>query len=166
MFACLGALGLRLAAGAQRFLLALALFPGCAAPAALAGLNPATRTALDNQIQVERRIDRGGFGAVLFNAGGQTWSYVAGTEENLIPFGLDTPLMAGDLSGRLVILAADRLAYRGLLDLDRPLRACLPELAGPYPAQGHLAGLAPLKLGLVLAEATGRVDAIPLLVPD
>jgi hypothetical protein len=144
--------------------LALALAAGAAAAPAPPPA-PATRELLDNLIQAEHQVDLGGFGAILVTARGPAWSYVGG-DGGLIPFRLDTPLMAGELSGRMVILAASRLADRGLLAFHRPLGSCLPGLAAKGVPGGHLAAVARLPVGAVAAETTGRVDLIPRLVPD
>ena len=147
-----------------RLVTALAL---CAAAwgAEAVPLGQATRKALDGLLQSETQIDRGGFGAILFTDRGGVWAYTSSAPGPSIPFGKDTPLMVGELSGRFVILAAAQLAGRRLLDFDRPLRAYLPELDGRRSAKGHLPELARLKVGIVAAEATGRVDGIPRLVP-
>jgi CubicO group peptidase (beta-lactamase class C family) len=146
---------------ARRWILA-----GLAWAAALAcpGAAPATLGALEALIQAERQIDRGGFGTTLFTAKGPEWSYTTGAgDPRRIPFGPDTPLMAGELSGRIVILAAVRMADRGRLDLDRPLGAYWPGLE--HDTSPHLARLSQLPVRALAAESTGRVDAIPCLVP-
>jgi CubicO group peptidase (beta-lactamase class C family) len=159
-----GGKGVRKRITVGRLVTALAL---CAAAmgAEAVPLGQATRKALDGLVQSESQIDRGGFGAILFTDHGAVWTYASGAPDPSIPFGKDTPLMVGELSGRFVILAAAQLAGRRLLDFDRPLRAYLPELDGRRAAKGHLPELARLKVGIVAAEATGRVDAIPRLVP-
>ena len=138
-----------------------------AAGAVLPAPAPAVPTlrALDALIQAEPQLDRGGFGAVVFTARGPVWNGTGGASAGAIPFGMHTPLMVGELSGRFVLLAAARLADRGRVDFRRPLRAYLPELDAARGAKGHLPDLAQLNLGLLASEATGRVDTLPRLVP-
>jgi CubicO group peptidase (beta-lactamase class C family) len=73
--------------------------------------------------------------------------------------------MVGELTGRFVILAAAHLADQGLLDFRRTLGSYLPALGAKGAGRGHLAEVARLQVGTVAAEATGRVDIIPRLVP-
>jgi CubicO group peptidase (beta-lactamase class C family) len=137
-------------------ILMLALGFSVAATAA-SQVQPQTEEALNALVDAEAGLERGGFGAVLFSDQGEIWSYQSEPGDSTVPFNKQTPLLIGELSGRFVILAVAKLAGQRRLDLDKPLRFYLPELAG-IP---NLEKIGRMHLRSLVNEATGWVDAFP-----
>ena len=123
-----------------------------------------TRSVLEALVDSELRDDPGGFGAILFSDREELWSRESGAGGG-VSLVRDTPLMLGTLSGRFVILAAVQLAEEGKLDLARPVQSWVRELPAVASLDGSLALTGRTSLGALAAEASGRMDAIPRVVP-
>lgn len=100
------------------------------APASAAPLPPGAAALIDDFVARQKLG-----GSVAFGRQGKiTSSRVFGLadRERGIAFGPATTVRIGSVSKWLTTVAVLRLAERGLLSIDAPLRAALPELVGPY----------------------------------
>lgn len=102
-----------------------------ARPASAAAALPPGAAALVDRFVAEQGLS----GSVAFGRQGRVTAFRAfglADRERRIPFTAATTVRIGSVSKWLTSVAVLRLAERGLLSLDAPLRAALPELTGPY----------------------------------
>jgi D-alanyl-D-alanine dipeptidase/CubicO group peptidase (beta-lactamase class C family) len=120
--------------------------------------------AMQAVLESERKsLQMPSLGVALFDCAGTVWAGAAGYSDKSrrVPAGADTVFRAGSVTDVLTVLAMLRLADRGVLDLDVPVRRYLPDFApqNRFPAEITLRLLAAHRAGLVDQPAAGSYFA-------